>query len=252
MQYEDRITIATPEGIELDVTLAGLGSRTAAAVIDTLIKGAVSIALLFATGFADALFGSVFEDTSGAVGFAIVTVLLFLVWFGYDVLFETLASGRTPGKRAAGIRVVRMGGRPVGLIASTIRNLLRMVDGLPTMYGVGIVSILVTSNNQRVGDLAAGTLVVRERRVAPSLPTPAMSREVLDYVHNWDVSAVSAEEVATVRQFLDRRGAFTPQARYELALQLDHRLRPRVAGVADDLTPEQFLEFLSAAKAARG
>jgi hypothetical protein len=184
---------------------------------------------------------------------AVYFVLSFLVLFGYDVLFETLHSGRTPGKQLTGLRVVREGGAPVRFLTSAVRNLLRLVDILPTAYLVGMISILATARNQRLGDLAAGTLVVRDRGGGgPSFASKSrVTTELPDDAAAWDLSSVTADEVATVRRFLDRRAQLLPDARARLAYDLSIRLRPKVSGPADDLHPEVFLEQLSAAKAAR-
>ena len=244
--YEDRLTITTPEGVELALTLAGVASRFIAAIIDALIEGVILIAVGVLLLASDGLGGG--RD----VAIAVFAVTFFSVFWGYDVAFEVLASGRTPGKRWNGLRVVQRGGQPIGLLASAIRNVLRLVDWLPSFYLVGIVSILVTGANQRLGDLVAGTVVIREpprpRRggsAFPAAPPPPPAARV------WDVSAIGAEEVAAVRQFLERRSAIDAGARYELAVTLATRLRPKVAGAADDIAPEQFLEELVAAKLRR-
>lgn len=243
MQFEDRITLATPEGVHLELTLAGVGSRFAAALVDLAIQIALLI-VIAAVGF------GVFAPTG--VGVAAVTVLSFLVFAAYDILFEVFASGRTPGKRLNGLRVVRTDGSPVGFFTSAVRNVLRLADLLPGMYLAGIVSILVTRRNQRLGDLAAGTLVVRERRPSLGWQAPAPSPQAPNAQWlSWDVSAVSAAELAAVRRFLDRRNELTSGARYELALKLAQPLRSKVPGVPDDVRGERFLEQLAAAKAAR-
>jgi uncharacterized RDD family membrane protein YckC len=246
--YEDRISVATPEGVDLEVTLAGVGSRFVAGVIDQLLRWAVLLALV-------ALL-AVLEETSGGNGFsgagvAVLIVAVFLVQFGYDVVFETRAAGRTPGKRWTGLRVVKMGGAPVGFVASALRNILRIVDSLPGFYLVGMLSILFTRNNQRLGDLAAGTIVVRERRQSTSLPA-AVARPAPVDSELYDVSAITADDVATIRRFLDRRTALTPEARDRLAMEMATRLGPKVAGPARHWDPEEFLEYVVAAKGARG
>ena len=257
MSYEDRITIQTPEGVDLDLTLAGLGSRFAARIIDELIKLAIIVALFAGVaslgasgGVSSAVGGNDPMSEEVLVAVAVVVVIVFLVNFFYEVLFETLASGRTPGKRATGLRVVRLDGRPVGFTASAVRNLLRVIDMLPFAYVAGMVCILVTPRNQRLGDLAAGTLVARERKsAAPASersleadPTPAPA---------WDVTSITAEESAAVRRFLERREGLQPDARARLAIQFAARLSPKVAGASDELGAEEFLEGLVAAKSAR-
>lgn len=259
MSYEDRISIATPEGIELDVTLAGLGSRFVAALLDQLIQWAIMLALLL-LGFA--VFGgdvaAVEDGEAGVLLFwAAMVLVFFLVQFGYHVLFETGAGGRTPGKRWTGLRVVRLGGGPVTFTASAIRNLVRIVDALPGAYAVGMVALLASPRNQRLGDMAAGTLVIRERTddklkpVAPWLRVEVRA-EPSEEALTWDASAVTTEEVAAVRRFLERRATLTDEARARLAAELALRLRPKVVGPRDDTHPEDFLLDLAAVKATRG
>jgi hypothetical protein len=170
------------------------------------------------------------------------------------VAFETLASGRTPGKRAAGLRVVRLGGEPVGFMGSAVRNLLRLIDMQPgILYAVGAVTILFSRRNQRLGDLAAGTLVVRERRAPLPTPRPPVTDfAVADRYAAWDVSSVTSFELVTVRRFLERRWELDPAARGRLGWELAERLRPKVVGASPGLHPEQFLEALAEAKASRG
>jgi uncharacterized RDD family membrane protein YckC len=242
--YEDRLTIRTPEGVELNLTLAGVGSRFAAAVVDAIIETVLLVAIVVLTIETNG-FGA-----GGNWGAAIVLVLIFMVFLGYDVAFEVLASGRTPGKRWNGLRVVLDGGQPIGFLASSIRNLLRLIDWLPSLYLVGVVSIVATGKNQRVGDLVAGSIVVRERRapataVAP--PAPAATRPIAAPAA-WDVSAITPEELAAVRRFLERRTEIASDARYQLAATIEGRLRPKIAGAPDDLHGEPFLEQLVVVK----
>jgi uncharacterized RDD family membrane protein YckC len=254
--FDDRVTIPTPEGVDIDIVLAGLGSRFAATLLDLTIQIAAIIALGMALGLG---------SNSGYVVGAYF-VLVFLVLFAYDIVFETWNSGRTVGKLAAGIRVVRAGGQPVNFMTSTVRNLVRIVDFLPLFYTVGMISVIVTRRNQRLGDLAAGTYVIRERRTTAPVP-PARSHPAPAWAPawaapsagdaaymNWDVSTVTADEVATVRRFLERRATLEPHARAQLGWDLATRLRAKVAGVDDRgaPTPEAFLEGVAAAKAARG
>jgi uncharacterized RDD family membrane protein YckC len=237
MEYEDRVRIATPEGVDVELTLAGIGSRFIAAFFDFVIQWSVILAAAILLGVT----GGGGEGWAKAV-FAIV---FFLVFFGYDVLFEVRSRGRTPGKRWTGLRVVRTGGRPVTFVPSSVRNVMRLVDILPIFYAVGMLSIFVTRKNQRLGDLAGGTLVVRER---PGSFKAATAQRTARAADGWDVSAVSAQDIGTVRQFLARRESLAGHARTELASELERRLRPRVAGAPEDLSPEEFLERLSAAK----
>ena len=239
--YDDRVTIATPEGVDLTLMLAGAGSRFASALVDILVQGAIIVAVTIVVAVAGL----------GGYGAAVVAIVSFVVVFGYDVSFEVLASGRTPGKRVNGLRVVRTGGEPVDLLTSVIRNLLRIVDFLPISYLVGIVSILVTSRNQRLGDLAAGTLVVRERKEGRLGVRPPFVPAAPDSSAALDVSAITAEELIAVRSYLGRRHELSDGVRRQLAHMLAERLRPKVGGVTEDLRGERFLEALAAAKSDR-
>jgi uncharacterized RDD family membrane protein YckC len=229
--------------VSLDLLLAGLGSRFIATIVDVVIQLVLFIALYL-----------VFTaTTSNGFLLAVFSIAAFLVLFGYDVLFEVANVGRTPGKLAAGLRVVRRDGRPVDFVTSAIRNLLRVVDFLPSFYVVGAVMIVATHDHQRLGDIAASTIVVRERRAktqAVPLPPPAPTPDAA-YV-SWDVSAVTPDELATVRSFLERRTTITPAARAQLAWELSARLRAKVGGPHEQWPPEPFLEAVVAAKSARG
>ena len=240
--FEDRLAIATPEGVEIELTLAGLGSRFIAALIDFFIRLLPLVALLV-----------LLDPADRAIGAAIFALADFGMQFFYNVLFEVLGGGRTPGKRAVGVRVVRMGGRPVTFVRSMLRNIVRIVDYLPGFYLIGMLAIFITNNNQRLGDLAAGTLVVRDRhgdRRHGEAPSPVGATYDIGDAVNWDVSAVSAEDVATVRAFLERRSSLGSAARADLARRLAERLRPMVGG-ASEPSHERFLEKLVAAKMRR-
>ena len=240
MQLDNRVTFATPEGVTLELILAGLGSRFLARLLDTVIQVALIIAL--AIGVA----------ASGSPGWlqAIAIVLSFLILFAYDIILETLNGGRTVGKLAAGIRVVGRAGEPVRFLASAVRNIARVLDFLPAFYLIGTISIIATRQSQRVGDLAAGTIVARDR--FPGLAhLPAPITVTPDAVSTWDVSADNANELQAVRQFLDRRLELRWPARSYFALDLANRLGPKVAGIPANSHPEYVLEGIVVAKQSR-
>lgn len=237
MEYEDRISIATPEGVSLELSLAGLGSRFIASFLDVLVK-ALAIGLL---ALAIYLLGA-----GNSLGAAALSVLGFAIYFGYDVAFEVLGGGRTPGKRANGLRVMADDGTPEGLRQSMIRNVVRVLEGPATLYMPAVISILASARNQRLGDHAASTLVVRERHVLDRAPAGGGPVTIPDH---FDASAVTRDEVATVRRFLERRHALEHGARAGLARQLADNLRPKVTGASQQVEAEPFLELLAAAKA---
>jgi uncharacterized RDD family membrane protein YckC len=240
VSFEDRMAIATPEGVEVELTLAGIGSRFMAAAIDFTIELAVIIAVALIT------------QPAGGTGVAIFTTAAFAIIFFYDVLFEVLAGGRTPGKRLNGVRVVRTGGRPITVARSSVRNILRLIDILPGFYAVGMTAIFITPQNQRIGDLAAGSYVVRYRHGdRHGIGEPGLTDVDPGPAATWDVTAVSQDDVAAVRAFLERRFELRTENRAAIAGELASRLRPRVGGAAPDMNDETFLELLVAAKAAR-
>jgi uncharacterized RDD family membrane protein YckC len=242
---DDRLTIATPEGLDVDLALAGLGSRFLARLLDSVLQLIVIIALAAVAG---ALHNGWVQ--------ALVNVLNFVAFFAYDIAFEIFASGRSIGKRAAGLRVVRTGGQAVGLGSSLIRNVLRLIDLLPSFYLVGALLIVVSRDNQRLGDMAAGTIVVRERAAKAQIQTAgwtSWSRPTVpaDAVAGWDVSAVTPAELMAVRTFLDRRITLPPDARARLAWDLAMRLGSKVSGIPANAHPEYVLEGIVVAKESR-
>jgi uncharacterized RDD family membrane protein YckC len=164
----DQINIDTPELVSIEMPLAGIGSRFIALLVDYLIWFAGFIILLLATTVLLPAFHA-FNHVSEQWAEAIVIFLFFLLNWGYFTLFEAFWNGRTPGKRVARIRVIQRSGRAIGLFESMARNLIRYVDQIPFFYAVGVITMFVTRQHQRLGDLAAGTLVVRDREVEAPL-----------------------------------------------------------------------------------
>jgi len=231
--YQDELRIATAEGLDLHLELAGLGSRFAARLVDLLLQ----VALLLLGLLASSLLGA---DLAAGVA----ALVLFALLFVYDVAFEVLGAGRTPGKRALALRVARADGRRVDLPASTIRNLIRALEGLPTLYVPAMVSILATARNQRLGDLAAATVVLHDARAAAS--PPLLSAHGFGAVPSvapaLDLTKVTAADVAAARAFLERRPGLQADVRSDLAARLAGALRPRVGGAVADLGDEALLE----------
>jgi len=153
----DELVVATPEQVTFGYQLAGPGSRFLAQIIDFPIQVAVLVLALLAGTAAGALAGN-----SGVATIAII-VLAFVVIWGYYPVSEAVWSGKTVGKYAFGLRVVGDQGEPIRVSQAVIRNLLRIVDFLPLFYGIGIIALFWNGRGKRLGDLAAGTVVVRER-----------------------------------------------------------------------------------------
>ena len=239
--------MVTPEAVPLDLVPAGIGSRFLALGIDWAVQGALALALLLGlTPLLD-------EGTSGP-GLAVLLVLSTLVVFGYPVVLETLWRGRTVGKAALGLRVVTVEGGQVGLRHALIRAALGVIDFAATTGSAALISALTTRRTQRLGDLAAGTLVLRERSAlrAPAAVSFSPPPGLEAYSASLDVSRLSPEDYLAVRSFLLRAPTLRPPARYSLAkalaTPLAARLRPSPpAGVQ----PEAFLAAVAAASQAR-
>lgn len=238
MELEQTVTITTPEGVQIDLTVAGMGSRLAAAAIDFALQAIVLIVGLLALG------GWIGSFDSMALLVGLYSLLGFLVFFGYPILTEVLWEGKSIGKATVGLRVVRTDGGGIGVVPSLIRNVIRLIDFLPIFYGVGLVVAMINERGQRLGDLAADTMVVRlrksrnpgghkDRLATPQLPPPATVP--------WDVSAVTAEETATLRQYAARRASLTSRDRTRLADTLYAKLVDKVVRTSQISSKEAFL-----------
>jgi uncharacterized RDD family membrane protein YckC len=233
--------IVTPEAVALDVDVAGPGSRLLAMMLDGLIQIAILIPVF-----------AILAAAPGSTSLVIALILGFLVIFGYFPLLEGMWHGQTPGKRAQRLRVVMADGQPASWAPILVRNLVRLVDALPGMYAVGVVSMVLTRRSQRVGDLAAGTIVVRERRVAPpqplylepdSSPGPVAAATAV----RLDVSRLEERDYALIRGYLERRHGLEQGARFDLAERVFRAVRPRVDGPAPAMSAERFLELVARA-----
>lgn len=171
LQLEQNYAIDTPESVTFAYEVAGIGNRFIAALIDTgLIALALTLLnlLVYAVlGLAgDLTIGVLLGDEApswlGGLAIALYALLNFAIYWGYYILFELLWNGQTPGKRAVKIRVLRLDGNPAGFSEVLLRNLVRPVDFLPGGYGLGLLVMLLNAKSRRLGDLAAGTLVIRE------------------------------------------------------------------------------------------
>jgi uncharacterized RDD family membrane protein YckC len=171
----DQLNIETPELVAIEMPVAGIGSRFAALLVDYAIWLAAIVGLGILVALIDPSLYR-FSVLGAKWATAIEVLLPFLLFWGYFTLFEAFWDGRTPGKRVAKIRVIQRSGRGIGLFESMTRNLLRLVDQFPGIYVVGVISILVTREHQRLGDLAAGTLVIHDRQNSGDLSPVSSGR----------------------------------------------------------------------------
>ena len=160
--FADQLNIDTPEQVELEFAVAGIGSRFVAVLVDHLIMGGLFLAL----GLLWGVLASSIADRVNLLGkwiLALFIALNFVLYWGYFTLFEALWRGQTPGKHVMKLRVIKDSGRQITLFEAMSRNLLRIIDYLPALYLAGVITMLCTKRHQRLGDLAAGTIVVHER-----------------------------------------------------------------------------------------
>ena len=198
-RLDTRYAINTPEGIELQLTPAGPVLRFYAWLIDSLIRTAIYIGMLFVL------------LSLGTGGAGIALILIFIIEWFYPVYFEVFQNGQTPGKRVFGLTVAQENASPVNLAASMIRNLLRFVDFLPFAYGFGLLCLLNNDRFQRIGDIVAGTVVLHRERlqfdedtnqqlssVRPPLPLQLPEQQALIrfYLRSPRLNAERAEELA--------------------------------------------------------
>ncbi|MEP7065154.1 MAG: stage II sporulation protein M [Gemmatimonadota bacterium] len=221
---ERRVEIETPEQTVLSYTLAGVGSRAAAAILDLLIIGTVELAIgILLTESSSVLSGrsSGVQKMSSAWFVAFGSLIAFALMWGYYVFFEAIWDGQTPGKRWLSIRVVQDGGYSVSFGASAVRNLVRIVDLQPGLaYGVGLISMTISKSGKRLGDIMAGTIVVHEQR---ALITAAVRGAPAASTTPAITSQLTEEEFALLGRFVARRAQLTPVLEASFGSQLEAR-----------------------------
>jgi uncharacterized RDD family membrane protein YckC len=268
IETEETLIIETPERVPLAFALASIGNRFLAVAIDHFIQY-LSIFLL-AWAFIS-LSGLSRDSASEAVAtislfeelpkwaIAILIIFIFLIFAGYFVIFEWLWNGQTPGKRLLKLRVIREDGRPVTLWEAVARNLLRIFDAVPgfvvPIYSIGLITIFMSKRDQRIGDLFAGTVVVRERAGEAPTFTETFSNPVSDTAFRRvqkqtnfraDINSLTESEIEVVETFLRRRWDLSDRQRiwmaWRIALPLMHKLKPHYD--LQEFTYEGFLEEL--------
>jgi uncharacterized RDD family membrane protein YckC len=284
------ILVVTPENIEIEYELAGIGSRFLANLLDTFFQLAIYLGLWIIVGIVGlllALSASAFSTSIaaffGEVEVAFALIAAFAILWGYFIWFETRWNGQTPGKRQIGLRVIRDGGYPINIFAAIIRNLIRIMDGMPVvalaLISIGVfghqpgtaalgglcillpvLCLLISGRYQRVGDFVAGTMVVKQR--APRVPTlealappPRVLPEHLAAYALADIGRhvyeMTVPEYRAVRHYIDRRWQLPPQVQQTAAMRLAVPLMQRLgivppAGVIS-VNYADFLEYLAVA-----
>lgn len=228
------ITIETPEHFELQFRLAGLGSRFIAYLVDKLIQLSVILGLILSVTILlyflskIAVLADIIHDLSGLISQWILAVAILcygILILGYFILFEYFWGGATPGKKSQSIRVIRKDGRPVTFLDSAIRNVLRSIDILGEVYPLGFVVMFLDSRNRRLGDMAAGTLVIVDDQAdQPIINGNSEQLPEADSELRGAIRQMSLEDLKLVTGFLERRKFLDPEVRSSLALKICRRV----------------------------
>lgn len=251
MHIFNRITHETPESVELEFTLAGIGSRAWALLIDYHILGLLVVVFLIVWSLISYqlldLLSNLFRSADiGLWLVAIALLVMFFLYTGYFVLFETIWQGQTPGKRFAKIRVIRDDGRPISIGQATLRSLLRAFDD--SLF-IGAFMIMFTRKEKRLGDLAAGTIVIQAQspEAAANFPISESANNLApQLLYETDFSQLLPDDFAVIREYLQRRKAMTLKAREQLSLQLAQQAKNIIGleKLPPAVTPDIFLEAI--------
>jgi uncharacterized RDD family membrane protein YckC len=264
IETEETLIIETPERVELEFALASIGNRFLAVAVDHFIQY-LSIFLIAWLFLSIAGYGvSDLPETADQLvndapkwTIALMILLLFLIFAGYFIFFEWIWNGQTPGKKLLKLRVIRDDGRPLTLWEAIARNLLRICDAVPgfvlPVYSIGLVTIFLSKSDQRVGDVFAGTVVIRERTDEAPTFRETFSSPVRDVAFSrvqpkpdisGNISTLTQREIEVVEAFLRRRWDLTERQRlwmaWRIALPLMYKLRPGYD--LENFTYEGFLE----------
>ncbi|WP_139364882.1 RDD family protein [Sutcliffiella halmapala] len=250
----EQIDIKTPEYVSLQFQSAGLGSRAAAFIIDQIILTLVSILMLL--GLLFMLNGTLmdfflFDMPSYLIGGLIL--LLFLLRWGYFFAFEYFSGGSTIGKKIVGIRVIQENGHSITLLSSLIRNLLRIIDSLPTNYLLGMIMIFFHSKHKRLGDLVAGTIVVHERRkkgtkikitkIEKEIINRGLTRNLLP-ISEWELKRFNQKDWQLLNTYCHRFLQLSADDRIQLTRQVANILSPKLEMNISDKSYEELENIL--------
>jgi uncharacterized RDD family membrane protein YckC len=264
----DQLTIETPEQVAIRFPIAGIGSRFLAVLTDTIVQILVYLVLFFLIFLVISSAPESFQAIARADEewfIAAIILFYFLLYWGYYTLFEAFWNGQTPGKKLCKLRVIRDSGRQITLFESMTRNLIRVVDALPSFYAVGIVTMLCNRRNKRLGDFAAGTLVVHERAPEPALwsgtasrtitagaftpvavpPAPMVDPNAVDLPAD-AVARLTADDLNVIDHFFARATDIDIPRRRALAERLAQQMTAKM-GIPppDGVTPERVLESIA-------
>lgn len=242
--------VETPEHVDVAYDVAGIGSRFLAALIDHVIIAV--ILSLSCVGLSFVASGLDLGWDEGLI-LGLFGLGIYLSLCAYHIFFETLWNGQTPGKRLIGLRMVRVGGRPVGFMGSAVRNIIRLADFLPFLYGLGVMVMFIDKRSRRLGDLAAGCMAVRERKavtldsLALALPAEAAVVPAASTITIPNLHVLKRDDYDVVQEYLRRSDSLSVESRDRLARQLIDGLQQRLGypiQIRDRAEAETFLRMI--------
>jgi uncharacterized RDD family membrane protein YckC len=240
VQPAEHVTIDTPEQIALELQVAGIGSRFLAIAVDTVLQlvlyltGFIALSLLEAPDFLRTSF-------VGVAGPALAILFGFSIYWGYFAAFEIFWSGQTPGKRLAGIRVIKETGRPINAFEAIGRNVLRAVDFLPAAYAVGLVCMMLNKHSRRLGDYVAGTIVVHDKQTEDVRPDWNLEAQAPGA--GAPISRITPEELQLIETYLHRRQDLDEEVRGDMSRRIVSRITGKTGlQPASEQSIDEFLE----------
>ncbi len=243
-----RHDVDTPEQVGLQYSTAGIGTRFIAALIDSVVLVVLIVLAIILVALLSQALGAIIPagslswltNASTAIGIAVVTV----IFLGYYVFFDMIWNGSSPGKRVVGLRVVRLGGYPITFVDSITRNIIRAIDFLPFWYIVGIVTMFINPQSRRLGDIVAGTVVIKEGRSVRLKDLVRDADRALEATPNdmARLDSVPRQERFLIEEFLRRRAQLSFERRRELAADIVARVRPYLDPSTAHLNDEERIE----------
>ena len=249
MSLFNRVNLETPESIELEFTLAGIGNRVYALIIDYILLGILLFLSIVIASFLTYqisnynLFGGNKSDLIQWI-WAVELLVFFTIYVGYFVFFETIWQGQTPGKKRASIRVIADNGRTVDVTKALLRSLLRPIDDI---FFIGVFLIILSKKEKRIGDLVAGTLVIQEdkfHKKSDFKSSPEAELLAIRIAKQAEISLLSPENFAIIRSYLQRKDAMNQKTQKGVARRLALQVQKiiKLSEIPENTTANLFLE----------
>lgn len=239
---DENVNIVTPESVKLSFETAGIGSRFIALLLDMLIQGSIIFVAIISLAALGLNYHEWISGNFFSWYLAFIIILAFLINFGYFLFFEMITGGRTPGKIAMKIRVLKTNGAPINFASSAIRNIFRLADMFPSFYALGLIVMFISKDYRRIGDYVAGTMVVKEYKGQIPVSVKSNPETCFKSVNPYPLTA---DEYRLIKEYLSRRNQLLDENRYSLLIELSERFYNKFSVAMEERTDrEAFLEKL--------